>query len=172
VARLWLGEAQGTGSLVQLETNIDDMNPQLYPAVSEKLFAAGAKDVWLTPIQMKKGRPGVLLAVLGPAELESALAETILRHTTTLGVRVHSLGHRHEAVRQMREVETPFGRVAVKVKWVGQEAVGATPEFEDCRALADAAGVPLRAVLDSATAAAQILLMQMRQRGNLDADIE
>lgn len=158
VARLWIGEAESAGPLVQLETNIDDMNPQLYPAVSDKLFAAGAKDVWLTPIQMKKGRPGVLLSVLAPAEQEPTLVEIILRETTTLGVRVHALQHRHEARREFRTVQTPFGFVAVKIKWMGNQAIGATPEYEDCRRLADAAGVPVRVVHDSATVAAQGLL--------------
>lgn len=161
VTRLWLGEPEASGSLVQLETNIDDMNPQLYPAVSEKLFAAGAKDVWLTPIQMKKGRPGVLLGVLAPAELEATLADVILRQTTTLGIRVHALRPRHEARRELHHVPTPFGQVAVKVKWVGRDIVGATPEFEECRALAETAGVPVRVVHESATVAAQALLARM-----------
>lgn len=162
VARLWMGEAESGGPLVQLETNIDDMNPQLYPAVSETLFAAGAKDVWLTPIQMKKGRPGVLLSVLAPAELESQLAEIILRQTTTLGVRVHSLRHRHEARREIRAAQTPFGSINVKLKWVGDQAIGAAPEFEDCRKLADAANVALRTVHEAAAAAAQSLLESIR----------
>ena len=163
VARLWLGEGERGGSLVQLETNIDDMNPQLYPAVRDKLFAAGARDVWFTPIQMKKGRPGVLLGVLGPADRESVLADLILRETTTLGIRVHSLSHRHEARRQMHEVETSMGRVAVKVKWVGGTAVGATPEFEDCRALAESTGTPLRVVHEAATTAALKLLLHIQE---------
>lgn len=160
VARLWLGEPEPSacGGLVQLETNIDDMNPQLYPVVSDALFAAGAKDVWLTPTQMKKGRPGVLLGVLGPADREAALADVILRQTTTLGVRVHALRHRHEARREMRSVQTPFGPVAVKLKWVEDELVGANPEFDECRKLAEAAGVPVRTVHEAATVAAQAVL--------------
>jgi pyridinium-3,5-bisthiocarboxylic acid mononucleotide nickel chelatase len=161
IARLWLGEPEAAegGGLVQLETNIDDMNPQIYPAVSDALFAAGAKDVWLTPIQMKKGRPGVLLGVLAPAGREAALADVILRQTTTLGVRVHALRHRHEARREMQIVQTPFGPVPMKLKRVGEQLVGAMPEFDDCRRLADAIGVPVRAVHESAVAAAQSLLV-------------
>jgi pyridinium-3,5-bisthiocarboxylic acid mononucleotide nickel chelatase len=160
VARLWLGEPEPSsrGGLVQLETNIDDMNPQLYPAVSDALFAAGAKDVWLTPIQMKKGRPGVLLGVLGPADREAALADVILRQTTTLGVRVHAIRHRHEARRELRTAQTPFGPVAVKLKWVGEELVGAAPEFDECRKLAEAAGVPVRTVHEAAAVAARAML--------------
>src|SRR6185369_4829252 len=81
IARLWLGTpnvAGGGAGMVQLETNIDDMNPQLYAAVSDKLFAAGAKDVWFTPIQMKKNRPAVLLSALAPATQEAALSQVIL----------------------------------------------------------------------------------------------
>ncbi|HEY2587424.1 MAG TPA: nickel pincer cofactor biosynthesis protein LarC [Tepidisphaeraceae bacterium] len=160
IARLWLGEPEpgASGTLVQLETNIDDMNPQFYPAVSDALFAAGAKDVWLTPIQMKKGRPAVLLGVLGPADREAALADVILRQTTTLGVRAHAIRHRHEARREIRTVETPFGSVSIKLKWVEEDLIGATPEFEDCRKLAEAAGVPLRTVHDAAVTAAQAIL--------------
>ena len=162
VARLWLGQPEFAGTLVQLETNIDNMNPQLYPAVSDKLFAAGAKDVWLTPIQMKKGRPGMLLSVLGPVEREAALADVILRQTTTLGVRVHAIGRRHEARRHQHSIKTPFGQVSVKVKWLGHDAVGATPEYEDCRKLAEEKNVPVRVVQESATAEAQALLDYLR----------
>ncbi len=154
VARLWLGESLHTGPMVQMETNIDDMNPELYAAVSEKLFAAGARDVWLTPIQMKKGRPGVLLSVLAPAELESVLADIILAETTTLGLRVVSV-RRHEAQRALRPVKTPFGEVSVKLKWVGGRLAGAAPEYEECVRLAREHGVPVRRVYEAALAAAQ-----------------
>ena len=167
IARLWLGEAEagasGTGGIVQIETNIDDMNPQWYAAVSDKLFAAGARDVWFTPIQMKKGRPGVMLCALGSAAHEAKLADVILRETTTLGVRVHALAHRHEARREIRPVETAFGPVHVKVKWIGNEAMGAMPEYEDCRKLADVAGVPVRIVHEAASVAAQELLLAFRE---------
>jgi uncharacterized protein (TIGR00299 family) protein len=161
IARLWLGtEAKeaapaqaATAPYVQIETNIDDMNPQLYGAVSDRLFAAGALDVWLTPIQMKKGRPGVTLAVLAAGEHEQTLAELILRETTTLGVRVRAV-HRHEARREMRSVETPFGPVQVKLKWMGDQLCGAMPEYEDCRRLAEAKGLAVRVVYEAAQAAA------------------
>jgi uncharacterized protein (TIGR00299 family) protein len=157
VARLWLGNPEEAASLVQLETNIDDMNPQLFPAVSERLFAAGARDVWLTPIQMKKGRPGLMLSVLASAAAESAIADLILRHTTTLGVRVHGVAHRHEARREIRLVQTAFGPVHMKLKYLADELVGATPEYEDCRALSEAQSVPVAAIQAAASAAAQAL---------------
>ncbi|MEX1021406.1 MAG: nickel insertion protein, partial [Litorilinea sp.] len=141
-----------TTSLVQLETNIDDMNPEWYASVSRRLFELGARDVWMTPIHMKKGRPGVLLAVLAAADQESTLAHAMLRETTTLGVRVHRV-HRYEAQREARHVTTPYGPVGVKLKWVGDTFAGMKPEYEDCLALAEAAGVPVRTVYEAALVA-------------------
>jgi uncharacterized protein (TIGR00299 family) protein len=161
VARLWLGETTGRGGYVQIETNIDDMNPQLYASVAERLFTTGARDVWLTPVQMKKGRPGVVLSVIAPAAAEAALAEVLLQETTTLGVRVHPLSGRHEARYDMRRVTTPYGEIAVKVKWLGSAAAGATPEYESCVAAAREHGVALKVVLDSAAAEAHRLLLAL-----------
>ncbi len=153
VARLWLGEALDGGQLVQIETNIDDMNPELYTAISQNLFAAGALDVWTTPIQMKKGRPGVLLSVLAAAAKENTLADLLLRETTTLGVRVHHV-HRHVARRAFTTVQTRYGAVQVKLKWVNGELVGAKPEYEDCLRLADEQHLPVRLVYEAAQAVA------------------
>ena len=170
VARLWLGHPQAgrpaasTGSMVQLETNIDDMNPQLYAAVSDKLFAAGAKDVWFTPIQMKKNRPAILLSALGTSTTETDLARVIFEETTTLGVRVHELHHRHEARREMREIETPFGKVHVKIKYLNDQPSGITPEYDDCRTLAASANLPVRTIYEAATAAAQSLITALRAK--------
>jgi uncharacterized protein (TIGR00299 family) protein len=166
VARLWIGQVTpqsgSGGGLVQLETNIDDMNPQLYAAVSEKLFAAGAKDVWFTPIQMKKNRPAVLLSALASAAQEAALSQVILEETTTLGVRVHTLHDRHEARREFREVQTPHGTVRVKLKFVSNVLTGAMPEYDDCKALADQTHLPVRQIWESAATAAQHLLADLR----------
>ena len=159
IARLWLGQHVDTGPMVVIETNIDDMNPQLHDAVSERLFAAGARDVWLTPVQMKKGRPAVVLSVIAPASVESAVSELILRETTTLGVRVHRAS-RHEARRESRQVQTRFGPVSVKLKWMGSELVGAAPEYEDCKTAADQKGVPARQVYEAAMGAAQALVAE------------
>ncbi|MEZ4615535.1 MAG: nickel pincer cofactor biosynthesis protein LarC [Caldilineaceae bacterium] len=149
IARLWLGAPTTGGQLVQLETNIDDMNPEYYTAISERLFAAGAVDVWTTPIGMKKGRPGVLLSLLGPVAQEQGLADILLHETTTLGVRAHYV-HRHEARRDFITVETHYGPVSVKRKWVYNELVGAKPEYEDCLRLAQEQGVPVRLVVEAA----------------------
>ncbi|MCL2649379.1 MAG: nickel pincer cofactor biosynthesis protein LarC [Phycisphaerales bacterium] len=164
VARLWLGQAPTNrhSDLVQLETNIDDMNPQLFSAVSDKLFAAGAKDVWFTPIQMKKNRPAILLSALGTTANESALSNVILEETTTLGVRVHPLSHRHEAARDIRQIDTPYGPVHVKLKYLHNQPIGISPEFDDCKALAEKANVPIRLVLESATTAAHAFLQSLK----------
>jgi pyridinium-3,5-bisthiocarboxylic acid mononucleotide nickel chelatase len=178
IARLWLGQARDQGTLVQLETNIDDMNPQLFAAVSDALFAAGARDVWLTPVQMKKGRPAVVLSVLSPTALEAELCDILFRQTTTLGVRALPLARRHEARREQRTVTTPFGEIGVKVKWVGDEMVSAAPEYEDCRAAAEAAasgaapegtaggtsrGVTVKEVYDAVLSAA-LAMVQTQKR--------
>lgn len=162
VARMWLGERSGGGPFVQLETNIDDMNPQFYPAVLEKLLAAGAHDAWFTPVQMKKGRPGIVLSVLASESKQHSLAELLMRETTTLGVRVQRIEHRHEARREVRTVQTTFGSVRVKVKWVGDDPAGAMPEYEDCRAAAERAHVPIGLVHIAATSAAAELLATLR----------
>jgi uncharacterized protein (TIGR00299 family) protein len=165
IARLWLGEPDGNGQIIQLETNIDDMNPQLYAPVCEKLFTAGALDVWLTPVQMKKQRPAVVLSVLASAKDETPIADLILRETTTLGVRVHAIHHRHEARREIRQVTTPFGDVRVKVKWLGKEPCDAVPEYEDCRAIADRTGESILRIHQFAAAAAQALLAELGAAG-------
>lgn len=159
VARLWLGEPVDEGQLVQLETNIDDMNPELYGAVSEQLFTAGALDVWMTPIQMKKGRPAVLLSVLAPASHEQTLAEILLRETTTLGLRVHTV-HRHEAPRDFITVETRYGTVPIKRKWLHNQVTGVKPEFEVCLRLAQQQQVPVRVVYEAAVALAYQALLK------------
>lgn len=164
VARLWLGDAGPAGPLVQIDTNIDDMNPQLYAAVSDRLFAEGARDVWLTPVQMKKGRPGVVLSAIVAAADEDRMADLLLRETTTLGVRIHPLAGRHEARREMREVATPFGTVRVKVKWIDAEAAGAAPEYDDCARLARDSAVPARVVYEAALAEALRLLRGLEGR--------
>lgn len=146
VARMWLGEPVTGGPIVQIDTNIDDMNPQLYGPVVERCFTAGAVDVWLTPVQMKKGRPGTVLSLLAPVERERALAELLIRETTTLGVRVHAV-QRHEAQRSMATIMTPLGGVRVKLKSIAGHVVSATPEFDDCRRIADEQGVPTQQVL-------------------------
>lgn len=156
VARLLLGEPLAAGPMVEISTNIDDMNPELYGAVTQRLFAAGARDVWLTPVQMKKGRPGVVLSLIAPASLEAALADLLLRETTTLGVRVHAL-RRHEAGREQRTVDTRYGPIQVKLKLIDGQVWGAMPEYDDCLRAAEAAGVAVPLVYEEALARARLL---------------
>ena len=145
--RIWLGEAIAPAqpAMLLVETNIDDMNPEIYGYVQERLFAAGAADVWFQPIQMKKNRPGVMLSVLCGADREDAIAGVLLRETSTLGVRVSAVS-RHEAQRESFEFESSLGRAAVKVKRLPGEPPRVAPEYEACRRIAEARGLPLAEV--------------------------
>ena len=153
VLRVWLGETAAdvatetppTGQVQVLETNIDDMNPELYGYVAEQLFAAGALDVWYTPVQMKKGRPGTQMSVLSRLDKAAELATLLLRETSTLGVRTTVMA-RWEAERSVVQFASTLGPAAVKVKrWQG-EVVQVAPEYESCRVLALQSGLPLAEV--------------------------
>lgn len=143
-----------TGEAVVIEANIDDMDPRLYGAVTAALFEAGALDVSLLALQMKKGRPGTLLQVQCRPDLEGLLSGIVLRQTTTLGVRSHDV-RRTELARRHESVETPWGPIPVKLGILGDEVVSLAPEYEDCARLARTAGVPVKDVLAAAAAAAQ-----------------
>jgi pyridinium-3,5-bisthiocarboxylic acid mononucleotide nickel chelatase len=148
VLRLWIGEISRTNDedrMVLLETNIDDMNPQIYDYVMEKLFKQGALDVWLTPIHMKKNRPAIMLSVLSPGSLESALAETLIKETTTLGIRVRPI-YRHLAERETIELDSNYGRVKIKVKRFNEVIMSLAPEYDDCRRIASEQSIPLKEV--------------------------
>jgi len=128
-----------------LETNLDDFSPELYEPLMERLFAAGALDVYLTPVHMKKGRPATLLTVLGPPEKRETLAEIIFTETTTFGIR-HTLMERYVLARRWESVETPYGPIRIKIgSWGGVERT-ASPEYEDVKAAAQAHNVPLKQV--------------------------
>ena len=162
VLRLWVGELlpepkAASEDHVMLETNVDDLSPQILAPVSEVLFAAGALDVTLASRLMKKGRVGTLVSVVARSQDEHALAQVLLRETTTLGVRVYSV-RRHEADRAFETVITRFGPVTVKLKLLGGQVVGAMPEFESVRERAAAVGVPLLRVQAAAAAAADALV--------------
>lgn len=154
--RAWIGTLEAApllrDSVVQVETNLDDLSPELLGFAMERLLEAGALDVSFQPLQMKKNRPGVLLRVLGRPEDGERLAALVLRHTSALGVRVQQV-ERRIARRSERTVATPWGAVRVKEKWLGEERFVA-PEFEDCAALARAADVPLQRVYEAALRAA------------------
>ncbi len=141
------------GHAVIIEAAIDDMDPRIYGAVAQHLFAAGALDVVLLPLQMKKQRPGTLLSVLARPELEGVLTEIILRETTTLGVRSHDV-RRTELVRRHERVETCYGAVRVKLGFLGEQCINISPEYDDCERAARVQAVPVKDVLAAAVAAA------------------
>ena len=143
VLRLWIGEtAAAAHPMVLIETNIDDMAGELLAYVQEKLIAAGAADAWFTPIQMKKSRPAVTLSVICSEADEETIARLLLRETSTLGVRVRPV-HRWEAERELLEFQSSLGPAAVKVKRLSGEPPRAAPEYEACKRLAEATGLPL-----------------------------
>lgn len=145
---LWLGELEDepmVGGLSLIETNLDDSTGEVMGYVQERLFGLGARDVWFTPIQMKKNRPATMLSAIVSQSDERDAVEVILRETTTLGVRVRSIT-RYEADREIRSVDTSLGTALVKVKIVGGEPVSVSPEYDDCRRLAIDTGLPLQQV--------------------------
>jgi pyridinium-3,5-bisthiocarboxylic acid mononucleotide nickel chelatase len=158
--RVWLGKplvtAEGpeADDVVELACNLDNASGEVLGYVLERLLAAGALDAWFTPIQMKKNRPAVKLSVLARPEDQARLAGLLLEETPTLGVRHQALS-RTVAGREMRAVETPWGRVQVKVKLLAGRPVAFAPEYDDCARLAAAAGVPLGQVMEAARQAAQ-----------------
>lgn len=159
--RLLLGEASAPGqaaveTLALLESNIDDLNPEFYDYVLARCFAAGALDVFFSPIQMKKNRPATLLRVLCRPGQADALRAIIFSETSTLGVRQQWV-ERHCLARSIETVETAYGPVRVKVARWGEGQAKAAPEYEDCRRLAEAQGVPLRDVYQAAAQAALAL---------------
>ena len=145
VTSVWLCQAVETASdtVVLLETNIDDAQGVVMGYAQERLFALGALDVWITPIQMKKNRPGVVLSALVPASLQEEAVETVLRETPTLGVRVRPV-QRQIAYRETVSFRSQYGVVTVKVKYLNERPVSVAPEYEDCRKLALELGVPLQ----------------------------
>ncbi|HEY6011646.1 MAG TPA: nickel pincer cofactor biosynthesis protein LarC [Nitrospirota bacterium] len=152
VLRLLIGEhaaAYEEDTSIVIETNIDDMNPQVYDYLIEKLMQQGAQDAYLTPIIMKKGRPAVLLSVLTDRSKSDILLDTIFRETTSIGVRLHEV-ERRKLAREIREVETIYGKIRVKVSKRGDEILSAAPEYEDCKRIAEEKKVPLKTVMEEA----------------------
>jgi pyridinium-3,5-bisthiocarboxylic acid mononucleotide nickel chelatase len=163
VLRLWVGEAEGreNSSLCLIETNIDDMNPEFYGHILGRLFEAGALDVYLTPIHMKKNRPGTKLSVIARQHDEPELARLLLLETSTFGVRVQPL-YRYEAGRSMVSVSTIYGEIPVKLKIVDGETISAAPEYDVCSRLALQHKVPLMVVFNAAFEAGLAHLRETR----------
>lgn len=163
--RAILGEAEASQKITDglewrtlnvIECNVDDMNPELWDYVMARLFGAGALDVWLQHAQMKKNRPGIIGSVLCPPEARDAVIATLLRETTTLGVRVQTV-ERAALPREMSTVDTPFGAVRVKIaNWPEGGLWRAIPEYDDVLSLAVQSNVAAREVYEAASRAAQM----------------
>jgi uncharacterized protein (TIGR00299 family) protein len=146
--------AAESDSVAVIEANIDDMNPQWFGDVMERLLVNGALDVFLTPIQMKKNRPGTLLTVLCESGDADRFAELVLAHTTSFGVRIHE-ARRRKLAREIVRVPTQFGEIDVKVGRLNGKTVTRSPEYESCKRAAALAGVPVREVYTAAVIAAE-----------------
>ncbi|HYL99875.1 MAG TPA: nickel pincer cofactor biosynthesis protein LarC [Blastocatellia bacterium] len=138
--------------ILVIETNIDDMSPQVYSYVFDRAFEMGALDVFVTPIQMKKDRPAAKLTILAPPAMAGVLTDLLLTETTTLGVRYYEAARRVLA-RETTTVDTEYGPVSVKVARLGSRTLHFRPEYEDCVRIARHRGVPLIEVQDAACAA-------------------
>ncbi len=152
VLRILVGEeAQGydADEVMLLETNIDDMNPQIYEYLIERLLQAGALDVYLTPIMMKKSRPAHILSIVTRVEDLDAIKRLVFKETTTLGIRGSKVT-RSILKREIKEVELPYGKVRVKISGGPGGVSNISPEYEDCKRLALETGVPLKDIIDMA----------------------
>jgi len=135
-------ESATLNRLAVLETNLDDLNPEIYPYVIESLFSAGALDVTLSPVQMKKNRPGTQIQVLcEPVEVD-AMRSILFQETTTLGIK-QIMVDRYALPRTIQEVETPYGKIRVKIAKISPDIKKISPEFEDCRKAAQKHGIPI-----------------------------
>jgi pyridinium-3,5-bisthiocarboxylic acid mononucleotide nickel chelatase len=156
VLRLLVGEriegeaGDWDASITVIETNVDDMSPQIYGYFAEKALSTGALDVFSTAAQMKKNRPGLLVTILSEPENVASLIDLIFRETTSIGVRTYDV-RRKTLDRELIPVETRFGTVRMKVSRMNGSLLTATPEFDDCQVLAGERGVPLKEVIAAAS---------------------
>lgn len=156
ILRLFVGDAQASYSddlILAIETSIDNMNPELYDHVIQKLMSSGALDAHITPVQMKKKRPGITLTVLSPLNSREKMLALLFSETSTLGVRTY-LVKREKLKRQMKRVKTRYGNVLVKVGMAGNKVKNIAPEYDDCARISKKKNVPLKDIYDAAKAAA------------------
>jgi hypothetical protein len=139
-----------------IETNIDDMNPEFYDYVIDQLFKVGAVDVFFTPINMKKNRPGILLSVITSKEDFDSVVQVLLEKTSTLGVRYYNVD-RVVLPRKHKMIMTVFGKVRVKIGGLDEKTRTISPEYEDCRKIALKKEIPIKKVYDEALKAAWTL---------------
>lgn len=135
------------GEAILIEANIDDMNPEYYELVMKRLFAAGALDVYLQPVYMKKNRSGNILSVVGHSKDIDKFNEIIFRETTSIGIRVYPIT-KYMLPYEKREVKTAYGAVFVKIARYNGEIVNIAPEYEDCSQIAEQHKLPLKKVYD------------------------
>jgi uncharacterized protein (TIGR00299 family) protein len=170
--RLWVGETSqpvaGDGEELLLETNIDDMNPQFYEPLSERLFAAGALDVWLTPATMKKGRPATIVSAIVPADRRDEVERVLFVESTTIGVRATTVS-RTRAPRRFETVTTRWGDVRLKLRGWDRRVLGATPEYDDCLELSRVSGAPIREIWAEANRLGEVFAGQRWAGHTLDA---
>lgn len=156
VLRVFVGEGEGREAnverLLMIETNIDDLSPQVLGHVMDRAFEVGALDCYFTSVQMKKNRPGTLLSILCEPYLKNQLMQLVFKETTTLGVRTYEV-ERRALERTLVRVETQYGPIDVKVAKLNGQIVNEMPEFEQCRRVAKESGVPLKRVEDAVRAA-------------------
>jgi len=152
VLRLFIGEGRGQedNSVIVIETNIDDMNPQVYEYLSERLLESGALDVFLTSVIMKKGRPGIKLTVLSPDDKRDELIKVIFNETTTIGVRFYRV-ERRVLQREIRSLDTRFGKVRIKLSYPGDGSIRVSPEYSECIKIAKKKGISLLEVMNETT---------------------
>ncbi|HNI66618.1 MAG TPA: nickel pincer cofactor biosynthesis protein LarC [Nitrospira sp.] len=153
VLRVFIGDAPASGvaveTIVELHTNLDDLNPQVYETVFERLFAAGAVDATLAPVTMKKGRPGTVLSVLAPREQVEAVLAVLFSDTTALGVRTQDV-QRRVLPRRFASVQVQGGDVRIKVADHQPGRSKAAPEYDDCKRIAEQSGRPVKDILEEA----------------------
>ncbi len=134
-------------SVYVVETNIDDMSPLLYENVFEKLYDAGAFEVFLAPVQMKKVRPGILLTTLAPKNKLEKIAEIIFRETTSFGIRYYE-AKRLKLLRKTGEGKGKWGKIRINKGYIKEELVNVSPEYNDCRKIASKKGIPLKDIIN------------------------
>ena len=154
--RIIVGEAEGAGShkVVLVETNIDDMNPEFYDHIMDSLYSAGALDVYLTSIQMKKNRPAIKISVLAPPAKREAVSHILLTETSTFGIRFTEMD-RIILDRQSIEVQTSYGKVTVKVGSLDGQVIHFSPEYENCKQIARKKKIPVKTVYDTVLQSAE-----------------
>ncbi|MFC2033144.1 nickel pincer cofactor biosynthesis protein LarC [Chloroflexota bacterium] len=164
--RVYVGEANEgeyeKDEVILIETNIDDMNPQLLAYASEILLKKGVLDVFVTPIFMKKNRPGTLLSVLTTQDKLDEILTTVFAETTTLGVRIHHL-ERKKLSRQIVSMKTRFGEIKVKIGKVGNQITNIAPEYESCKEIAAKHGIPLKDVYDEVNEAVRKAFLEEKR---------